>query len=226
MTFNKILVFSFGLVLLNTNINAMESNNIINCENNNKLSISKQENFEINGNSITTQSRLSKIEKKIDEILDIQKILKTKISIDNNILQDDMKKLKQDVLVSSSILESFNKMAGNINTNTKQINKIQKSMKNSNNSISNSLETNRSMNTHMLTTLIEEVYKQKNTLEENNKMICYLVNLTNQMYGLSQVFSQSVNYEDNSFQNNNINNINNIINTNNIQNDNCLDNCQ
>ena len=74
MIFNKILVCSFGLALFNTNINAMENNNKTNVnvmENNNKLSISKQENFKINSHNITTQSRLNKLEKKIDEILEL-----------------------------------------------------------------------------------------------------------------------------------------------------------
>ena len=87
MIFNKILVCSFGLALFNTNINAMENNNKTNVnvmENNNKLSISKQENFKINSHNITTQSRLNKLEKKIDEILDMQKILSARINADNS----------------------------------------------------------------------------------------------------------------------------------------------
>ena len=202
MIFNKILVCSFGLALFNTNINAMENNNKTNVnvmENNNKLSISKQENFKINSHNITTQSRLNKLEKKIDEILDMQKILSARINADNNILQDNMKKLSRDNVVSNSLLGSFNTMSSNIDTNTKQINEIKKLIM----SMSNNLDIYTNMNIYMLLTLFKEVNNQQTALEENNNMIRYLINSNNHAFGLSGIFQQQVNCDDNSSQDSN-----------------------
>ena len=110
-----------------------------------------------------------------------------------------MKKLSRDNVVSNSLLGSFNTMSSNIDTNTKQINEIKKLIM----SISNNLDIYTNMNIYMLLTLFKEVSNQQTALEENNNMIRYLINSNNQAFGLSGIFQQQVNCDDNSSQDSN-----------------------
>lgn len=185
-----------GLALLFLSVNNLkameENNNNINCSNKNitynKLSINKQTDFEINScnaNIINDQQdKIQKLESKIDEIIERQKMLENKFNIDNKILMEEFKKLKQDISVSSAIFGSINNISNNITKNTKQMNNIERSMKDSNKEISNSLDTLMSITTHCATSLINGSIEQTNRIQDNNKMMLYLVNSVNTMYNI------------------------------------------
>ena len=233
MEITKILMLSLATLSVNINsLKAMEDNNKINIveSNNNitynKLSINKQTDFEINNcntNIIhTQQDKIQKLESKIDEMIKRQKMFERNINNNNNVLHKELKQLKQDLNVSSAIFGSVNSLSDDFTKNTKQIQAINKKLK----EIDNMIDTFKSVDIHVLSNILVNTQKQTEVINDNNKIANYLVNTIDMMCGViscnyaMQFMNQNLNMNncETQFANQNLNNINNINNINSINN--------
>lgn len=124
------------------------------------------------------------MELKIDELLERQKVFENQVSSYNKILLDEIKRVKQDIGVSSVIFGSVNNLSHNITKNTKQIHNIKDILNDYHKNTSQSIDTLIRITTHGITSLVIQELEKTNEIRENNKNVNLFIDFIKAMFGI------------------------------------------